>query len=338
MVMDKNAEFIVCGGYGAVFKPGKTKKGREIIHIPNTITKVYFNIVEWFREIIRIDIVKRIDPSHDFTPKKYLDEIIKPSEHFTKDDYNKCDKKWNWCETNYQIIFEDCGIDLYNRDIESLTSEIFLINMIAIFKGLIKLKNNNLVHQDIKPANLIYNPKTNVIKLVDFGLLSSTKYIYNPENNYTHYNYIYFPPEYNIFNMICKNEKIDKRLYDILMENNYLFFMHKYKYNFNNTFLYYEQQNSWREFNCYIKYIIKNNFDLEYFHSIADKVDVYMLGLAILEILFRNKHLKIPGLIHLIQQMIRLDPEDRITIEDATIEFEKIKNDYIKTKEDNNKT
>jgi hypothetical protein len=63
-----------------------------------------------------------------------------------------------------------------------------------------------------------------------------------------------------------------------------------------------------------------------------------MLGLAILEILFRNKHLKIPGLIHLIPQMIRLDPEDRITIEDATIEFEKIKNDYIKTKEDNNKT
>ena len=332
--MDKKAEFIVCGGYGAVFKPGKTKKGREIIIVPNTITKVYFKMVEWFRENIRIDIIKRIDPSHDFTPIKYHEEIIKPSEHFTEEEFKKCENKWVYTNTHYQTILEDCGIDLYDRDMVSLTSEIFLTNMIPIFKGLIKLKNNNLVHQDIKPANLIYNPKTNVIKLVDFGLLSSIKNVYNIENNYVYYKYIYFPPEYNIYNMICKNGKIDKRLHDVLIDNNYLIFINKYLYRYNSTFLYYEQQNFWRELDCYIKYIIKNNFDLDYFDSIADKVDVYMLGLTILEILFRNRHLKIPGLIHLITEMIRLDPENRITIEDATKEFEKIKNDYIKTKED----
>ena len=40
----------------------------------------------------------------------------------------------------------------------------------GIFEGMIQLHKNNIAHRDLKLDNIMYNPETNKIKIIDFGL------------------------------------------------------------------------------------------------------------------------------------------------------------------------
>lgn len=64
-----------------------------------------------------------------------------------------------------------------------------------LVKGLHFFKTNGLVHNDIKPQNVVFNYKTGVLKYIDFGLMRTKEKIYrlsqNSENNLGsfHWNY-----------------------------------------------------------------------------------------------------------------------------------------------------
>ena len=64
-----------------------------------------------------------------------------------------------------------------------------------LVKGLHFFKTNGLVHNDIKPQNVVFNYKTGVLKYIDFGLMRTKEKIYrlsqNSENNLgsVHWNY-----------------------------------------------------------------------------------------------------------------------------------------------------
>ncbi|ABG52902.1 serine/threonine protein kinase [Trichodesmium erythraeum IMS101] len=50
------------------------------------------------------------------------------------------------------------------------TLEEFLTIAIQITKGLAVIHTNNIIHKDINPSNIIYNPQTGQLKIIDFGI------------------------------------------------------------------------------------------------------------------------------------------------------------------------
>jgi histidine kinase len=72
------------------------------------------------------------------------------------------------------IVFEDFGGISLKRYLECVQPSITLTTKIAltITKALIYIHEQNLIHKDIKPANIIINPDTEEIKLTDFSITS----------------------------------------------------------------------------------------------------------------------------------------------------------------------
>ena len=70
------------------------------------------------------------------------------------------------------ILTETLFIDLSALDISEDLPQNEKLNLYkSLIKGLISLKNLNLVHNDIKPANIMFtDDKLNKVKLIDFGL------------------------------------------------------------------------------------------------------------------------------------------------------------------------
>ena len=73
-----------------------------------------------------------------------------------------------------------------------------------LFIGLIVLQKNNVIHQDLKPQNIVYDVKKQRVNFIDFGLMTTIKEIkklgleskYN--NNELHWS---FPPEIVLINV-----------------------------------------------------------------------------------------------------------------------------------------
>ena len=158
-------KYVTRGNYGAVFKPGKKNNARD--PEPNTITKVFYCEKEWSNEINKFNKIIIIDKLSYFTPKKIASEKIKPFNHFDEEVFEKAGSDWDYNKDNWQIIYEDCGVNLLYAKI---TIKKLIYGIQPVFFGITKLVENGLVHQDIKPANLVYNSKTNIIKIIDFGL------------------------------------------------------------------------------------------------------------------------------------------------------------------------
>ncbi|MGC1393906.1 MAG: serine/threonine-protein kinase, partial [Coleofasciculaceae cyanobacterium] len=72
------------------------------------------------------------------------------------------------------IIFEDFGGEslklLMNKKAFSLKEFLFLGIKIAGILG--EVHSNQIIHKDINPSNIVFNPYTQQIKLIDFGISS----------------------------------------------------------------------------------------------------------------------------------------------------------------------
>lgn len=75
---------------------------------------------------------------------------------------------------SFALVMEDIGgISLSNYMGERLVSlEEFLKQVITLTKILAGLNQNQVIHKDIKPQNILINPQTKQIKLIDFSIAS----------------------------------------------------------------------------------------------------------------------------------------------------------------------
>ncbi|MCB1144263.1 MAG: diguanylate cyclase [Leptospiraceae bacterium] len=80
-------------------------------------------------------------------------------------------EKWNH---TYVLVMEDIGAESFTDLIpqKNLSIDSFLKLSISIVESLIHLHSKNIIHKDVNPSNIIWNPDTNQIKLIDFGLSS----------------------------------------------------------------------------------------------------------------------------------------------------------------------
>ncbi|HEY9693180.1 MAG TPA: AAA family ATPase [Oculatellaceae cyanobacterium] len=85
------------------------------------------------------------------------------------------------------IVFEDIGGESLAKTLPSthLSLEVFLKLAIKIAEILSQVHNRNIIHKDINPSNIIWNRKTDQVKLIDFGIcteVSREKPIFNNLN------------------------------------------------------------------------------------------------------------------------------------------------------------
>ncbi|NCS01078.1 MAG: AAA family ATPase [Microcystis aeruginosa G13-11] len=75
-------------------------------------------------------------------------------------------------ENSLVILFEDCGGQSLKLLVSQskLSLEEFLMIAIKITEGLAAIHKANIIHKDINPSNIVYNPKTGQLKIIDFGI------------------------------------------------------------------------------------------------------------------------------------------------------------------------
>ena len=179
--MSTTPKIIGKGSYGCVHKPSlKCKKNN--INYENKISKV-MEYNDALDELEEYEEIKKIDPNHKFylgEPQSCLpDNTTENIEAITNCKFKK-NRKF---EELALLIMNDGGMNLetFGKSVQHLENttenrekiESFWIEMHNIFIGVKLFLDNNLIHHDLKAANIVYNPENNKIYFIDFGLMKN---------------------------------------------------------------------------------------------------------------------------------------------------------------------
>ena len=110
------------------------------------------------------------------------------------------------CKINYEdkeiwILMDYFPIDLrtyFNKNLNNsnLINEAFFKNIaFQILSGLNSLHKNKIIHSDIKPENILYDPQKNIIQITDFGLSNTFNFDIYHKYNVSGGTYPYLPPD-----------------------------------------------------------------------------------------------------------------------------------------------
>ena len=276
----KGGKLIGQGQYGCVFNPPlgcfKDKsKDTDRDRDRDKVGKVFFNDSEFNDEMKRMKQIELLDPKHTFTVP-----LLDHCKIIAQKHNSQCEINNNSC----QIIYSFGGIDLNNID----NIDIKIIHcFLNIIKGIRVMHSNQYIHGDIKPGNILYHKKRNVLKLIDFGFASKSDDVYR--NGSTIFDrmsaqYPYFPPEYFWF---FYNIKIGKQPSIAHMKDQFNKTNNKEfgEYSINTDF-------SLSKFYFIMKSVKK--FSQASWQVIACKADVYALGITLMEVvkkIDKNKRL-----------------------------------------------
>jgi serine/threonine protein kinase len=345
--------FVGDGSYGCVFRPAKPCKNSLKT---KTVAKVFRRYKDYKEELKLNALVKKIDPKGVFTlhviddcpimKSKYdLDQLRRCTSSLNDNnrlekEHNKYDKFFPMFENYdfYQIIYPDGGMDL-DRAIRSHTFDELFKNMWRIFYGIVQLDENEFCHLDIKTINMVYEPNTEKISLIDFGLSKPYDEIYNERNiyNISHLaqSYYYFAPEIFYYNMYLKDRDrfikkylSTKKVHKLGLRN-YIFVIETIIESVVPYIYEYKRLTNLFKDIVFVDYRrFYKNLDFKHMDRDVKKIDVYSLGVAILEMLGKALRIKqlvisndnierIESIVNLIKKMIAFDVSQRISAIEA---------------------
>lgn len=330
---EKGGDLLGQGAYGCLFDTDmycyQNEYANMITKNVKRYTKVFDTITETDIEWKNSKIIAQLDPG--YTNFVYANERCRITyDELKKDkDFLKCNLPLYENKDNLGALkMIDGGID-YEKYLQKNPSfESFINSIITLFEGLVKLEDNNLIHQDIKSGNVLYDEINNKWRYIDYGLLKYKNEIYDKTNlmllESTVPSVFPLPPEYRIY--YNRNRDI------FTIENNI--------YNFNlsskdiKTYndikdIYLSRDEYYKKLDDFIKYIKKfKEIDLtKEMIKYTNKIDIYSLGLllAYLTLYLRHDNYEKNKLVYdqyklLIKLMITPDPRERIAPKQA-LEF-----------------
>lgn len=163
------------GSYGCVHHPSLLCDGSNKRDIEN-VSKLMRdeNALTELNEYVVID---NIDNNKEFylgKPEKCKvgtqsenKEAIKNCAHMAGEVYNRYDK--------YSLLLmKNGGLNLgdYAKKTKVLERD-FLIELHRMFRGLMKFKEHNVIHHDLKAGNIVYNKEKKRCNFIDFGLMTN---------------------------------------------------------------------------------------------------------------------------------------------------------------------
>lgn len=226
------------GGYSCVIQPPVDDIVKKYVkrYIEYTdrnsddIGKLFTTRRDFETELKLLRGVNEIDDKGSFTVK------LKGANLFDidmlNDDIIECldEKGLDKDETNiYQIILEYGGKNISNVSKYSIPFKKFIKLIKPLLKGISKLHSMKLIHQDIKPSNMLLN--NDKISLIDFGISEFADKLYSEQNKKRlSHEYKYHPPEYYLAYLLIdyKNSRSSfqtklETVIDDLIDDSYLY-------------------------------------------------------------------------------------------------------------------
>ena len=179
------------GSYGCVHKPSIRCK---------TSPKQGFSYEDYVSKIMRTEharkelkefvAIKKIDPDNKYhlgSPILCEPNLQEPNVEKEIDDckYIKGDDVFKYPTRYKLLLMKYGGIDLKALATTYLSHflkkdkqhhvDMFWINAHHLFKGLKFFKQHGLVHNDLKPQNIVFNPDGFKLSYIDFGLMRSKR-------------------------------------------------------------------------------------------------------------------------------------------------------------------
>jgi serine/threonine protein kinase len=230
MKLKIGGDLIGQGTFGCVFKPavlcpkdasGKdttrftpeylenagTPTANDRARLQRGVSKLVFDDAEYMDERKSAALMRTIDPKAEFTNPLLGSCPIRMSQVRDLQGMDRCNPAMKTrIEKAYNLVYEHHGTDLFRYGLgneETLTTLNFAskslhTKILGVCRGIKKMLENDFVHMDIKPANML-NVK-NKILLIDFGLSSDLKEVLSPgfKGVVTHA-YPYYPPELKLY-------------------------------------------------------------------------------------------------------------------------------------------
>ena len=136
-------------------------RGRRINDNTKVVIKTHNNDYPSYDEITRFR--HEFEIGKEFKEKEEHRYLIKYSDLLT-------------LERGVAILMEDIDARGLDKIIphQGLTPEEFLPLALKILAGLALLHQKRIIHRDIKPANILINPRSDIVKLIDFGIALRT--------------------------------------------------------------------------------------------------------------------------------------------------------------------
>jgi serine/threonine protein kinase len=336
----QGGKYLGRGTAGCIFRPHL--KCTDVSNKKNSVGKVFNDDDDYENELQMARIMARIDPKGDFSiPIIANCEGIHYYRH--NDEVSKCKLINNTKQSaDYkQIIYKYGGTslqDIMTKQPGTIPRFIKLfMRLEPILEGLKKFNSRspnapNVVHFDIKPHNLL--SLRSKLYLIDFGLLSTHEEVYSKYT--THIlasDYPWYPPEFKVYLFPSSSshkdfDKLFNRVQDNFMK------VEPYIAHAITTVL---KMNVKQELQAFYNDKVPKK---EYIQSFANKVDIYSLGIVLLQLyVWSGYHKKKYSersrpskysiardqITELIKGMIAFDPRKRLTIDQVLAQHKRIK-------------
>ena len=210
-----NHEILGEGTYGCVIKPSLKCKTNKKINYSGRVSKVMRkkDADDEMNEMNKIKHIKGLEKYSIRTPIKCKVEMNKESEEIISKCKNKrVNRVFNENPSKLsQLLIDDGGVDLYNftekiyPKLSLQDQNIFFTSVLQLFKGLKFFSDNDIIHQDIKSLNIVYNVANGKIRYIDFGMvISKNEFIEQSKNSSYSFaqSWAYYPPEFSCANKI----------------------------------------------------------------------------------------------------------------------------------------
>lgn len=216
---------------------------------------------------------------------------------------------------DYSLLVMKYGgkdLDIFGEEVQTWTKtkehvdaiELFWLEVVRLFYGLKVLHDNNVVHHDIKQQNIVYDQATNRVNLIDFGFMAkksariyASKLSANWLGNKHHWS---FPLEAVYWNkddymtaaaVRGKSKKAYREFANSVADNCGYFFTSVLNFNSKTKRDNFAKVATKRAFNNVLEFEPTDDAYNQFIDKSIDSVDTYGLGIALMFVLHRSKHL-----------------------------------------------
>jgi serine/threonine protein kinase len=187
------------GTYGCIHRPSLKCNDENITNYANKVSKTT-TAKEAQSEFDEYKIITALDPAHKYHLGPPVICAPKKSK-FNTNSIHKCNnrlfKDFPDGEELSLLVMKDGGVSiedytdtLLNEQPSHAIAEVrkILVSMKTILEGLALFLRENVVHHDLKPQNVVYNPTTHTSLFIDFGLMTDMKTM-NRKSSSVHWSY-----------------------------------------------------------------------------------------------------------------------------------------------------
>ena len=296
------------GTYGCVHRPSLKCKKRDVIVDPSIVSKI-LKKKNAATELKEFELMEKADKKQTFYLGK--PDICKPDDtESNKAALTECKKFKPSSMSKYSLLLLKYGgldLSLYGEHVRKMNLthinrrniEHFWMDMSRIIYGLKVLGNNNIVHHDLKHANIVYNADSGRASFIDFGMMTTKTKIRNSalKNEYDlgikHWS---FPMELELINkkkyqMIIvdhREEQLSHFFAEIVKS-----FQRENRYLFNTIFenereIKHNIKAHFKQLSQMLLELAPNNY-LDFVNKSIDTIDSYGTGTGLLSVLYQSK-------------------------------------------------